>query len=286
MVRERLWTQWNMAGTKEKMLFRETVCQLIRLHGKPPFFWEKIALDDSVTQCNTANYLYSLSSHACLMPDFSLHLLSLLAKADCEGKICGDQHEIMASCETFEEKAQELNCQDKPPVFADDYSRYAFFMGKTASPDFRLFNPAWGTVTMMCGLPGTGKDTWIHQHLPSLPMISLDEIRRTLRIPPEVPQGKVVQTGVDMAKGYLRAKTPFVWNATNFRPDTRAELTQLFTDYGASVRIVYLETTPEEQQRRNHARQAVVPENVVDRMRNSLEPPRINEAHQVDWFCV
>ena len=89
-----------------------------------------------------------------------------------------------------------------------------------------------------------------------------------------------------MAKGYLRAKTPFVWNATNFRPDTRAELTQLFTDYGASVRIVYLETTPEEQQRRNHARQAVVPENVVDRMRNSLEPPRINEAHQVDWFCV
>ena len=286
MAREYLWKQWSMAGITEKMLFRETICQLIRLHGKPPFFFELAASDNTSNQGRSSAYLLSMAAHACLMPDFSLQLLYLLAKADCMGKICADKEEIMASCETFAESAQELNCLDALPAIADDYSRYAYLAGKTISPNFKLFNPTWGAVTMMCGLPGTGKDTWIHRNLPDIPMVSLDEIRRQLKISPEEPQGKVVQTGFEMAKGYLRVKTPFVWNATNVRPDTRLELSRLFIDYGAAVRIVYLETTPEEQERRNHARQAVVPEDVVERMRNNLEPPRINEAHSIEWLCV
>ncbi|MBR6058559.1 MAG: AAA family ATPase [Victivallales bacterium] len=286
MAREYLWKQWGMAGIREKMLFRETICQLIRLHGKPPFFFELAASDNTPNQGRSSAYLLSMAAHACLMPDFSLRLLFLLAKADCMGKICADKDEIMASCETFAESAQELNCLDAQPAFSDDYSRYAYLASKTVSPNFKLFDPTWGAVTMLCGLPGTGKDTWIHRNLPDIPMVSLDEIRRQLKISPEEPQGKVVQTGFEMARGYLRAKTPFVWNATNVRPDTRLELSRLFIDYGAAVRIVYLETTPEEQERRNHARQAVVPEDVVERMRNNLEPPRINEAHSIEWLCV
>ena len=286
MVREHLWTQWNMAGTREKLLFRETVCQLIHMHGKPPFFWDTATADDTPNQGKTSAYLFSMAAHACLMPDFSLQLLFLLAKADCAGKICPDQEEIMTRCETFAEYAQSLGCYDALPSFADDYSRFAYLAGKTVSPEYKLFNPTWGTVTMMSGLPGTGKSTWIHNNLSDIPMVSLDEIRKLLKISPEEPQGKVVQTGFDMAKSYLRAKTPFVWDATNVRPDTRLELARLFADYGAAVRIVYLETTPEEQRCRNHARQAVVPEEVVDRMRSNLEPPRINEAHSVEWLCV
>ena len=74
-----------------------------------------------------------MASHALLMPDFSLQLLFLLAKADCMGKICTDKDEIMASCETFAENAQELNCYDVPPAFEDDYSRYAYLAGKTGA---------------------------------------------------------------------------------------------------------------------------------------------------------
>ncbi len=286
MAREHLWTSWGMAGTMEKMRFRETVCQLIRLHGKPPFFWELAASDNTHGQGWTSMHLHSMASHACLMPVFSLRLLALLAKADCLGKICPDQEEILASIETFSESAQSLNCYDAPPSFADDYSRYAYLSGKTFSPDFKLFDPTWGTVTVLCGLPGTGKDTWIHRNLPGLPMLSLDEIRRQLKIRPDASQGKVVQTGYEKAKELLRRKTPFVWNATNVRAATRMELASLFINYGAAVRIVYLETSQEEQCRRNHSRQAAVPGGVVERMLGNLEPPRISEAHQVEWICT
>ena len=286
MVRERLWNEWDMAGTREKMLFRETVCQLIRLHGKPPRFWELATSDDTSNGRKVSDHLFSMASHACLMPSFSLRLLDLLARADCEGKICSDQKEIQASCETFAESAMELGCYDGAPSFVDDYSRYAFLSQKTASPDFQLFNPTWGTVVMMCGLPGTGKDTWIHENLPNMPMVSLDDIRRQLKISPDEAQGKVVQVGIELAKKHLRDKTPFVWNATNVRPDTRLGLSGLFMDYGAAVRIVYLETSHEEWRRRNMAREAVVPDAVMDRMLRNLEPPRIHEAHQVEWFTV
>ena len=54
-----------------------------------------------------------------------------------------------------------------------------------------LHNDTWGTVYMMRGLPGSGKDTWIRQHLSDIPMVSLDEIRRERKILPTANQGLV-----------------------------------------------------------------------------------------------
>ena len=57
-------------------------------------------------------------------------------------------------------------------------------------------------------------------------------------------------------------------------------------DYGAAVRIVYLETGWEEMLRRNQSRAAVVPEQAICRMMHHLTPPEIWEAHTVEWICV
>ena len=94
----------------------------------------------------------------------------------------------------------------------------------------------------MCGLPGTGKDTWIREHYPGLPVVSLDEIRREMKISPAESQGPVAAEARERARAYLRARQPFVWNATSLTPELRRKNTELFEAYKASVRIVFLET--------------------------------------------
>jgi len=117
-------------------------------------------------------------------------------------------------------------------------------------------------------------------------MISLDAIRQELGILPTENQGPVAEEAQKRAKQLLRQKTPFVWNATNITPATRQKLVGLFTDYGAAVEILYLETESRERQRRNLSRPRPVPEQVVARMLSQLTPPEAKEAPTVRWLSL
>ena len=138
----------------------------------------------------------------------------------------------------------------------------------------------------MSGLPGTGKDTWIQEHYPGLPMISLDEIRKEMKISPTDNQSKVVEIARERAREVLRTKQSFVWNATNLSPLVRAKQIKLFTQYHASTRIVYLETDWNEQLWRNAGRADAVPEQAICHMMEELVLPEVKEAHKVQWYCV
>ena len=138
----------------------------------------------------------------------------------------------------------------------------------------------------MSGLPGTGKDTWIQENCPDLPMISLDEIRKELKISPTDNQSKVVEIARERARELLRKKQTFVWNATNLSPMVRKKQIKLFTQYQASVKIVYLETDWQEQLRRNGSRKDAVPEVAICYMMEELVLPEAKEAQRVEWFCV
>lgn len=139
--------------------------------------------------------------------------------------------------------------------------------------------------TSMCGLPGTGKDSWIRANCPGLPVVSLDDLRLEMDVAATENQGQVVQAAREQAKALLRDKQPFVWNATSLT-SLRAQQIELFERYHARVRLIYLETAWEENLRRNASRPDAVPEDVIDRMLARLEPPERFEAQAVEWISV
>jgi len=103
---------------------------------------------------------------------------------------------------------------------------------------------------------------------------------------PTDSQGEVAQAAQEQARIYLRARLPFIWNATNITQAMRQKLVSLFEDYGASVRIVYLETGWDENLRRNADRKACVPANVIEHMLGKMTLPQRWEARVVEWICV
>jgi predicted kinase len=81
----------------------------------------------------------------------------------------------------------------------------------------------------------------------------------------------------------LRQKEPFIWNATNVDKNRRKALVGLCTDYGARVRIVYVEPTYEKLFQQNKDREDVVPENVLERFIRRLDMPGIEECLNITY---
>lgn len=277
LVRYILWKEFGMCGTPELQAMRETVVLLVKHHSFPPYALEK---EENVRK------MISIAASVELVPDFSLKLLYLLAKADALGRECEDKDDFTAHVDLFAELAKEQGCYDGPVSFTSDYTRRAYFSGGEVWPQQELYDETWGEVVMLCGLPGTGKDYWISKHCKDMPVVSLDDIRRSHKLSPEGSQGYVASLGKEEAKTYLRKHQSFVWNATNLTVDIRRQLIDLFESYGASVRLVYLETDRATQWRRNKDREDKVPETIIDSMLSKLAIPEIHEARYVQWLCV
>jgi predicted kinase len=277
LARYILWKEFGMCGTPELQAMREAVVLLVKHHSFPPYALEK---EENVRK------MISIAASAELVPDFSLKLLHLLSKADALGRECEDKADFTAQVDLFAELAKEQGCYDTPLDFASGYTRRAYFSGGDVWPQQELYDESWGEVLMLCGLPGTGKDYWISKHCKNMPVVSLDDIRRRHKLSPEGSQGYVASLGKEEAKIYLRKHQPFVWNATNLTVDIRRQLIELFESYGASVRVVYLETDLETQLRRNAGREDRVPETIIDSMLSKLAVPEIHEARCVQWLCV
>lgn len=276
-VRRLLWQEFGLSGEREAQCFRETVCHLIRRHALPLHL-----LDAEQSE----RYVRTIAANAELIPDLSLNMLCMLAEADVRGRICEDKQEQLDRIRLGEELAKEAGCFEGAYVFPSAHTRHAYFSGRNVWPDQELFDDAWGEVILMCGLPGTGKDTWIGKNHPGLPVVCMDDIRREMGVKPGDDQGRVVQAAQEQARAYLRKKQPFIWNATCTTDLIRGKQIRLFEAYDASVKIVYLETAWQENLRRNAGRRYAVPETVINHMLDNLTPPQIAEARSVEWICV
>ena len=138
----------------------------------------------------------------------------------------------------------------------------------------------------MSGLPGAGKDYWLSRMRPELPVVSLDAIRGQLGVDPSGPQGRVVQAAREQARIHLRRQEPFAWNATNLSRQMRDRQVRLFSDYGARIRIVYVEPSRERLLDQNRDRSSPVPEAVIERLQRRWEVPKEDEAHAVEWVVA
>ena len=277
MARPSLWLDFWLCGTPEKQRLREAVCLLIRYHSVPAY---------AVSHPDGVRLLRRIAANGQQVPGFCLDWLCTLAQADARGRICQDQQEFEERVLLCRELAREAGCLHGPYPFPSRHTARAYLSGKEIHPEYELYDTTWGKVILLSGLPGTGKDTWIQEHCPRLPMVSLDAIRKEQGISPRDNQSKVLDLAREQTRALLRQKRPFVWNATNLTPQTRQKQVQLFESYGAAVRIVYLETAWQEQIRRNANREAAVPETVISHMLEKLSPPEAWEADHVIWQCV
>lgn len=277
MVRELLWREYGLCGNKELIEIREAICLLIRYHSYPP-----VAIERENPQLR----LHRMAANGLLAPDFSIRLLCLLCKADMLGRKCDDQQEVLDKIVLCEELAKEEGCYEGCYPFPSTQIQRAFLSGRDVWKNQELYDDCWGEVVLLSGLPGTGKDTWIKQNVSDLPMISLDDIRRSNKIPPTAAQGKVANIAREQAKEYLRRHQSFIWNATNITAQMRESLISLFETYHARVRIVYLETDWQTLLERNRSREDAVSQSVIEKMLGKMTLPEVCEARKVEWVVV
>ncbi|NJL66801.1 MAG: AAA family ATPase [Microcoleus sp. SM1_3_4] len=210
--------------------------------------------------------------------------LALLAEADVRGRLCSDRQQLLDKIELFREFCQENNCFNSVRQFPSAHSRFIYFRKDSGNPDYEAFDDTRCEVVLMSGLPGSGKDYWIRENLPHLPVISLDALRQEMKIPPDETPGSVIVAAKSRAREYMNSGHSFVWNATNTTKQMRQQLINFFASYRSRIRIVYLEVPIAEILKRNRSRAAAVPEAVIQKLLDRLDIPDITEAHQVEWI--
>lgn len=248
---------------------REEIAGLIRYHGLPPLFMEKRNPELAVLQAGET---------------VRLPLLYLLAKADSLGRICREGEQFLERVEYFKEYATELGCYNSKFHFSNPYTRFRYFNHESVWYRDRLYDSTEFPVFMMAGLPLAGKDTYIEENLPDLPVVSLDQIREEWGLGPQEHTRAVVSRARDLAKEYLRKKQPFVWNATNIIQDTRRGLITLFENYGARVMVIYVEAPYEELMKRNQVRKRTVDSSVIMKMLQKMDMVNPVEGYEVTYM--
>lgn len=246
---------------------REQIARLVRFHGRPAFLGEREHPVNEVVQMSLL---------------VENRMLYLFAIADTRGRDTESFDRPIEELHYWRLLSQEHECYRREYAFKNDHARYLFCQRRDADLSYVPFQEFSCDVTVMSGLPGSGKDTWLADNRDkTLPVVSLDGIRRELKVSPTDNQGKVVQLAKERCREHLRSGTSFVFNATNILRQTRQRWIGLFNDYKARVEIVYVEPPLKQILRQNKQRGDRVPEKVIRKLAAKIEPPTMTEAHDV-----
>jgi predicted kinase len=243
---------------------REEIARMVRFHGRPAFLLER-----------------SEPSHEVVRLSWSVcnKLLYLFALADTRGRNTAEMGRPEENLHLWKMMAEENDCFDQPFRFGNDQARFVFFRHEKPNIHYVPHEEYRCTVTMMSGLPGSGKDTWLAKHRGDVPVVSLDDMREELGAEATGDQGEVAQLARERCRELLRAKRSFAFNATNLLRQTRQRWIELFADYDARIEAVYVEPALTVILDQNKRRKRKVPEDVILRLANRLEPPTWTETH-------
>ena len=246
--------------------FREEVCALVRQHGLPLWIMDK---PDPIRAAILASWRVRNE------------LTYLLAKADILGRISATCDELMYRSELFRELCLDNHCFEQEATWFNVHSRYRYFWSEETYP-VEIFDDTAFEAIILSGIAGSGKDTFYAKNYAHLPIVSLDEIRRELKIRPDDRdgQGKVAQLAYERAKEFCRRKKSFVWNSTNLTSELRARLHNALRVYNPRFTIVYLETSQENIFSR---RKEDIKSSILARMIGQLDMPLVGEGHEVKW---
>jgi predicted kinase len=245
---------------------REEIARLVRHHGRPAFLLEH---DEPAHQVVRLSWLVSN------------RLLYLFALADTRGRDTDSKTRPEENLHFWKLMAEEADCYDQPFPFATDHARFTFFRQREPNLHYVPHEDFPCTATLMAGLPGSGKDTWLSRNRSEFPVVSLDDIRGELGVEPTDNQGQVAQLAQERCREHLRSGTSFAFNATNTIRQTRGRWLDLFADYNARIEIVYLEPPFQNLLRQNKTRSKAVPEPMIRTLADKCEPPTWIECHDL-----
>lgn len=243
---------------------RERVCGLVRHHGWPPHFDES---NDPQRQVIHSSWL---------APNDALFAL---AYADQLGRSSEDRETSMEWIRLWRLQAEELGAFRQPFPFANAHARFLFYRDALSSLHYAPREPTF-TVTMTCGLPGSGKSTWLAENFDG-PIVELDAIRCELRTAGSDDQGQVQQLAKERCREYLRRGESFAFDATSLDPRMRARNIRLFAGYQARIRIVHPTTSLQSSLANNATRERPVPDKAMRDMARRFEPPDWSECHDL-----
>lgn len=243
---------------------REEICRLVRYHGRPVFLLER------------ANPTHEVVRMSWLVNN---RLLYLFATADTRGRDTDSMTRPEEDLQFWKLAAEEAGCFDRPYPFHSDHARFTFFRNREPDLHYVPHEDFACSVTILSGLPGSGKDTWLARNRADLPVVSLDDVRRELLVSPTDDQGGVVQLARQRCRAYLRAGTSFAFNATNVVRQTRRQWIELFAGYNARIELVYIEPPFDRLLEQNRRRTDPVPEQVIRKLAARCDPPNWTEGH-------
>jgi predicted kinase len=263
---------------------RERVCRLVRRHMEPFYAVAGNRHGDTpeyVVRTLSwevgAGFPWNLGS-------WGLRDIAALAEADARGRICADMDESITAVELFREVARDEGCYDAMYPYVDTHTRLQYCRRRGAiSLDHPFFAPPGSRVTMLSGMPASGKNTWIAAHAPDLPVVSFDDACAELGLKHGGNTGAAAHLVTDRAKALLGKREDFVWNATHLSSRIRQRTLDLLYAYNAHVEIVYLESPEPVIKRRHTHRDSTLPNAALDQMLRRWEVPVPVEAHTVRY---
>ena len=105
-------------------------------------------------------------------------------------------------------------------------------------------------VYIMCGIPGSGKSTYIKDNLPNVPVVSRDIMRYEMGltsspnnkiIASKEQEQKITKMMNDKIKEYCEAKQDFIIDNMNLRYVYRQKILEEILPYNAYITVIYVE---------------------------------------------
>lgn len=252
-------------------VLREMVCNMVAQHHKPAW----------IVRLENVNLMRLISAISGPMEP-----LIALCLADATGRTTinpDHRQEAMEWVELFEIMSMEHGVFNMEPKFKDNHSRFMFCQDPEKWHfDTPVYDDYRGGMTIVSGLPGSGKSTWIEMNAAGRPIVSLDDLRRQLKR----TDGAVIQEAIRLAKQYMASETPFIWNSTNLTNNERSRLLELALNYRTYVEIVAIETPYRDLVKRNNTRpfSDMMPFDVIEGMIGKWQFPKTTEAHLFSWI--
>jgi predicted kinase len=257
---------------------REDIVNIISTHQVPFFAFKDQSKPGKIAR--TPEFIANQLSW-----QLPLNLLIQVATADMLGRNFIDKQSSLDDIELFKEVALEQNCYYQPKSFPDVNTQLEYFRSNGAiSSDYPFFKEKGSEVFVLSGLPAVGKNTWVTNNYPNLPVLSFDDAKEILGLSQGDNVGRAVHMVIDNAKELLRKKESFIWNATHLSSQMRNKTLDLLFNYNAQVTIVYLEAPEIEIKKRNSLRDTTLPNSKIDEMLFKWEVPTKIEAHHVQYI--